>query len=153
MKRVGSQAVIAFALLSVALFLSACGKQDKPVVEEQTEVSIETVKEETKEALEAAKAYTLQQKQEYQEKAEAKLDEIDITIAQLKGRAEKASDEAKTKLDAQVEELQKKQEAAREKLQELESAGAEKWEDLKSDMDAAIDDLANFIDELLPSFE
>jgi len=156
MNRVALWMIVGLALVSVSLFSSACGKQESSV-DEQTQAppegSIEKVKEETKEALEAAKTYTLQQKQEYQKKMEAKLDEFDITIAQLKARAETATDEAKVKLDEQVQELQRKQEDARKKLDELKSAGADAWENLKSEMDAAIEDLANFIDELLPSFE
>ena len=99
MKKVGLYAVVALSLFSVAFFSSACGTQDEPAGE-KTEASVEKVKEETKEALEAAKAYTLQQKQEYREKIEAKLDEFDIIITQLKSRAEKATDEAKAKLNA-----------------------------------------------------
>ncbi|UCD56671.1 MAG: hypothetical protein JSV16_12690 [Candidatus Hydrogenedentota bacterium] len=144
--------VIASASLLVPWFLTACGKQAEPPKEE-AEVSAEDVKKESLEALETAKAYTLQQKQEYQNKIEAKLDEVDAQIDELKARAEQAKDETKAKLYKQIEELQKKQEAAREKLEELKTASEQAWEKLKSEMDAAVEDLENFIKDLIPPFE
>ncbi|MGA9236845.1 MAG: hypothetical protein WBV91_18620, partial [Desulfobacterales bacterium] len=56
-------------------FLAACGDQ-KEAEKSQTEVTSEDVKKEAKEAMQTAKEYTLQQKEEYQKQMEAKLQEI-----------------------------------------------------------------------------
>lgn len=167
MKKFGLSTVILLSLLLGAWFLSACGKKEQPVkqpvegkVEAEPakpgaeEVSAEDVKRKTDEALEAAKAYTMQQKQEYQQKMEAELNDfnrqVDIKVEELKAKAEKSEAEAKEELDKQIKELREKQKDAQKKLDELKSASGKAWDDLKSEMDAKMNDLKNFIKDLLP---
>ncbi|MBI4830532.1 MAG: coiled coil domain-containing protein [Candidatus Lindowbacteria bacterium] len=85
--------------------------------------------------------------------ADAKLQEFDVKIKELKTKAEKAGAEAKVKLNKQIEELQKKQDAARKKLSELKTAGEEAWEALKREMDATLTDIEDFIKNLIPAGE
>ncbi|MBI5117514.1 hypothetical protein HZA56_13645 [Candidatus Poribacteria bacterium] len=153
-----------FLSFLLALFFAACRKEaeETPVPPEQQapqvsgerpQVTGADVEEKAQEALEAAKSYTLEQKEEYQKKAGAKLQEFDARIKELKAKAEKTSAETKVKLDKQIEELQKKQKTAREKLEELKSSGEEAWAALKREMDTALADIEDFIKNLLPSGE
>jgi outer membrane biogenesis lipoprotein LolB len=142
-------------LLGFAL-LTACAKQaeePQPSPQQKPEVTVREVEEKAQEALEAAKTYTLEQKEEYQKKAESKLQEFDKEIAKLKVKAEKTSAEARVKLKKQVEDLQKKQDVARTKLDKLKTAGKDAWEVLKKDVDATLTDIEDFLKNLLPPGE
>ena len=71
-------AIVAAAIV-IWVVVSACG-QNEPVI---PSTSAEDVRRETAEALQAARAYTIHQKEEYQQKLEAKLDELAKGIAAL----------------------------------------------------------------------
>jgi DNA repair exonuclease SbcCD ATPase subunit len=88
------------------------------------------------------------EKEEFQKQAEAKLNELNKKMDELKNKGEKATDEIKAQIKEQMEELKKKQEAANKKLQELKSAGTDAWEKLKSETNKALDDMEKLYNDL-----
>jgi chromosome segregation ATPase len=75
----------------------------------------------------------------------SELDKLDKKIAELKDKAEKASGDDKSKLEARWKEIVKKREAVGKKLDEVSVAAIEKWEALKKEADNAIEELKKSI--------
>jgi membrane-associated HD superfamily phosphohydrolase len=155
-------AFVTVVLFSMVLF-TACGKQAESPIEtpqasqedasQETTVSRDDVKKEAAEALEAAKAYTQQQKDVYQKKIEDRINELDNELSQLRARAQASSAETKSKLDAEIEELEEKGRTAREKLAEMRDATDQKWKDLKLELDEMLTSLEERLNDLLPPME
>lgn len=115
-------------------FAVAAGTSNKPVTGD-------TVIRETQEAVTATKDYTIQQKDAFQRKVQAELDEMQARIAQLRGQVGHASAEAKADIQKSIGELEKKKDLAEKKAQEIHSATASSWEQVKAKTSAAMDDL------------
>ena len=137
-------------------FLLACSdgeKSEKPKVE----VTSQDMKNQAKEAMDTAKTYTLQQKEEYQKQIEARLQEIDRQIKDLQTKAQsKVTDlkeESKVQFSQTLEELHNKKQAAADKLAKLESASGKAWEKMKTSVDSAMDDLSKAFDRARSHFE
>ena len=141
-----------FVLLACLVVLFGCGSKDEPATAKKPGTA-QKVKNETKEAAEAIKEYTLQQKEEYQKKLEAEIKEMHQKISDLEAQAAKATPEVKAKLKESADELQKKWEAIEKKFEELPKASGKAWEELKSKMDAAMDDLQKLYNKTLSYFK
>ena len=76
-------------------------------------------------------------KQTYQQKLQAQLDEWDAKIDVLKAKAEKADADMKLQIDEQMANLRTKQNAARQRMAELQDASDDAWEDLKGGLESA----------------
>ena len=77
----------------------------------------------------------------YQEKMEAQLEELRAHLEVLKGKATKASADAKTEMTKQIEALKPKLEAAQQKLKEFQAASGPAWDKLKEGSEKAMADL------------
>lgn len=108
-----------------------------------------TVIREAQEAVTATKDYTIQQKDAFQRKIQAELDEMQVHIAQLRGQVEHASAEARADIQKSIVELEKKKELANKKAQDIHSATAASWEQVKSRTAAAMDDLRDSLKRTL----
>jgi signal transduction protein with GAF and PtsI domain len=129
----------------VALVLPAvveAGTSDKPVTGD-------TVVRETQEAVTATKDYTIQQKDAFQRKVQAELDEIQVHITRLRGQVKHASAEARRDIQKAIVELEKKKDLANKKVQDIHSATASSWEQVKSKTSAAMDDLRDSLNRTL----
>jgi hypothetical protein len=126
----------------VLAFLVSCSDQKEPAKSE-TKVTAGEVKSETKEALDTAKAYTDQQKEEYLGLMKTKMEDLDRQIEGLQAKAAEVKAESKTEFDQAMNDLRAKREAAAAKYESLKSASAAAWGDMKTGMDAAADDLGN----------
>jgi TolA-binding protein len=124
--------VVGIGLLTLSVG-SACAS-DKPVTGD-------TVIRETQEAVTATKDYTIQQKEVFQRKVQAELDEMQLRIAQLRGQVTHASVEAQADVQKAIREIEKKKELAQKKVEDIHSATASSWEQVKSKTAAAMDDL------------
>ncbi|MBI5419755.1 MAG: coiled coil domain-containing protein [Deltaproteobacteria bacterium] len=91
-------------------------------------------------------------KNAYLRKMETKLREWDEDIASLTAKAEKATAEARTKLNKQIEVLRSKRTLASDKLREVREAGTESWGKLKVDAERAFEDLKKALDEAIARF-
>ena len=78
---------------------------------------------------------------EYQEKMEAQLQELTAKLGELKGKAAKATTDAKAEMNKQIEALKPKLEAAHQKMAELKAASGPAWEKLKEGSEKAMADL------------
>ena len=138
------------------VFLVACGDQKK-AEKSETAVTSMDVKKEVKEAVETAKSYTQQQKEEYLRQIDAKIKEFDREMQELLAKAKSSASDlkeaGKAKFNQSMEELHNKKQAAADKLNELNSASGEAWEDIKSGMDSAMDELSKAFDRARSNFE
>ncbi|MCW5878277.1 MAG: hypothetical protein KIS80_05365 [Anaerolineales bacterium] len=75
----------------------------------------------------------------YQQKAQAKLDEVNARLDLLRAQAKDKGADARIALDRQIVELEKQQDALSERLGELRDAGAEVAEDLGERINDAIE--------------
>jgi predicted nuclease with TOPRIM domain len=79
--------------------------------------------------------------QEYREKMEAQLNELAAKLEELKGKAAKATADARAEMAKQIEALKPKLEAAQQKLKELQAASGPAWDKLKEGAEKAMADL------------
>ena len=128
-----------FFLFVCVLLLTGCGEQEEPVKSESFVA---------KEALEKTITFAQQQREEYQKKVEAKLNEFNTQLSALNTAAEDQKKEDQADLNRKIEEARKKQEVVNQKLEELKSATAKAWKDIKPALDAAIDALEKAYGEL-----
>jgi len=140
----GLLGIIGIGLLPIPVAVSA-GASDKSVTGDR-------VMQETQEAMTATKDYTIQQKDAFQRKVQAELDEIQVHITQLRGRVTHASAEASSDIQKAIVELEKKKDLADKKAQEIHSATASSWEQVKSKTAAAMDDLRDAANRTLSHF-
>jgi chromosome segregation ATPase len=137
-------------------FLVACGDQ-KEAEKSKTEVTSADVKKEAKEAMETAKTYAQQQKEEYLQQIEAKMKEYDREMQELLAKAQSGAtdlkEESKAQFDQSMEELRNKKEAAAKKLNEINSESGEAWKDIKSGMESAMDELSKAFDRARSHFK
>src|SRR5688572_2143883 len=67
------------------------------------------------------------QRSNTQQKLSAQLDSLDVKMAELKDRAQRAGDQAKAEWTARRPELEAQREAAAKKLEELKQSSKETW--------------------------
>lgn len=104
-------------------------------------VTAEEISQELREALETTKAYTYQQKAEYQKKLEPVLHDLDDRIEGLREQAKGVRKEAQQRYAEAIEELQRQRKMVREQLAKVQAAAPGVWEEVKSGMSAAWEDL------------
>jgi DNA repair exonuclease SbcCD ATPase subunit len=110
------------------------------------------VKREMRELLATLKAYTFEQKEDYQNAIEDKLRDIDARIETLQARSARVRAEAQAQLREKIAELRDKRGVVRRKLQALRTASAQSWEDMKAGIAAAANDLAQAYDDAVSHF-
>jgi predicted RNase H-like nuclease (RuvC/YqgF family) len=80
-------------------------------------------------------------RQEYQQRMENRLDQMDRQIEEMKEKSRNATGEAKAKWDREVAQLEDERREARTKYNNLKSATEAQWENMKSEVDQAMDSL------------
>ncbi|MBI5632664.1 MAG: hypothetical protein HZA15_04225 [Nitrospirae bacterium] len=85
--------------------------------------------------------YLYQKKEEYQKKAEEKLNRLEANVKQLYLRAEKKGERAREKITRAADNLRKKSESAKNKLKDLKESGEEKWDIARDELDSMLKDL------------
>jgi len=88
----------------------------------------------------------------YQDKLQAQLDEWKADIDKLRARAAQAEADARIALEREVDELNARREAVAAKLAELRSASGEAFDDLKQGADAARQQLGSAISAAVQRF-
>jgi hypothetical protein len=146
------------ALMSLfgLVFLVACSEQ-KEAEKPKAEVTSGDVKKEAEEAMEAASAYTQQQKEDFMRRAEAKMEEYNRQMEELTAKAQSGatelSEQSKAELNQDIEELRKKKQEFAEKLDDLKSASGQAWDDIKSGTESAMDELGQAINQASSRFK
>jgi chromosome segregation ATPase len=87
----------------------------------------------------------MSEKQAYEKKLQAKMDEWSAEIDKLKAKANDAEANAQLEYNRRIEDLRSMQEAARDRLVALREASDDAWEDLKIGMESALDSLGNAV--------
>ncbi len=77
----------------------------------------------------------------------SQLVDFDKQIAELKTKAEKATGDEKTKLEAKLKTATEKRDAAKKKLEELEKAATDKVEAINKEVQSAFDELKKAVSE------
>jgi len=80
-------------------------------------------------------------KNQFVKKMETELEKVEAKIAEMKEKAENATEEAKGEYKKQIRSLQGKKSSFQRKLNELQDASGEAWEELKAGVQKAVDDL------------
>jgi hypothetical protein len=88
-------------------------------------------------------------REEYQNRTELKLNELESKIWMVQGKADQMTHEAKAEHIELFQVLYLKLELVSEGLQELEEASEETWEDLRARVDGALSDLNNSVGNVL----
>jgi len=99
------------------------------------------VRREVREALEAVKDYTFQNKDEYQRRLEQVLNDLNARAEDLQRRAAQAGEQAREQLRPQLEALRQKSEAVRRQLDKVKAATPDAWSDIKAGVSSAVDEL------------
>lgn len=92
-------------------------------------------------------------KEIYEQKMKARLDEWQSVVDKYKARIKNAKADTKLELEQQINDLQAKQEKSKEKLLELSKSGEKTWKDIKSDLDRAIAELDGAIEAASSRFK
>lgn len=106
-------------------------------------VSAEELENKFRDALQSAKSYTFQHKDEYRRKLESVLGQVDDRIDQLQDEAARAGAKEKKELPEQLAQLRRLRDKAEAEAERVKSATPEAWQDLKSGIGSAFEDLRN----------
>ena len=88
----------------------------------------------------------------YRKKAEAKLEEQQAKLDQLRAKAKGAGADAQIEADKQIGDLEKALKTARRKLEDLGDAAEDAWEDAAKGIDRAWEDVSEGAKKLLSRF-
>jgi hypothetical protein len=80
-------------------------------------------------------------KEEYMEKMEAQLEQLNAQVNRFIARGKEAKADMKIEYYKAAEELEAKQKVAQARMDELEKSSADAWEELKYGMDSAFTEL------------
>ncbi len=105
------------------------------------------VKQKAAETADAIRDYTVERKDQAVAQARKLSADLDRQIKQLEGRASKATGEAKTTAQKQLDELKEKREQTRKKLAEMKDASAASWDAAKTGFVDAYRDLRQAYDK------
>ena len=105
------------------------------------ETTSDDVKRELREAFQAARDYTFQNKDEYLKRLQSVLDNVNTRLDQLKDQVKAAGAEARRQLEPQIEELRKQRDVLQQKMQHVKDSTPAAWEEVKTGVGAALDDL------------
>jgi TolA-binding protein len=141
-----------FTVVLVAGFVAIAGCGEQPADPTPNKVTSEDVRREVGEAADTAAEYSRQTKEEFQEKMDARLKELDGEIATLREKGSELKDDAKADWERKMADLETKREAARAKLDEVSQSSAEAWKDLQKGAQAAWDDLDKAFHEAASEF-
>lgn len=88
----------------------------------------------------------MDQKNEYQQKMEARLDEWRAEIDKLQSKAASAKEDTQKAIEKNLDSLRDQMNSARARLEELGKASEHAWKDLRTGVDRAMDDLKTAVE-------
>jgi len=99
------------------------------------------------------KGANMTEKEQYIEKAKAKLDQWNAEIDRVQAKAKAAEADAKIEYQKQLEEMRVKRDEAEARLKELRDASDDAWTDMKAGFDRAWDSLSSAFDTAMARFK
>jgi len=133
-------------------FIAVTGCEQPSSVPTHAKVTSEDVRHDAGKAVDTAAEFSQQTKDEFQQKLEARLKELDVELAVLREKGRDLKDEAKVKWDQKLVELETKRDTARAKLAEVSESSAEAWKDLQKGAQAAWNDMDKAFSEASREF-
>ncbi len=121
-------------LLTITPWTATAGDQPQPSATDK-------MVRDTKDAVEATKQYTIQQKEAFQKAIQNELNEMQVKIADLQKKTSAASVEARAEMQKAIQDLEKQKDEARKKLDEVNASTSSAWSKLKDGMNTAVADL------------
>ena len=148
--------LMATSMLLALAFLTACGNQEK-AAQPQAEVTAQDVKKQAAAAVETAEKYTMEQKDAYMQKIDARLKELDRDLGALGNRIQAGTDEmtaeGRAKLQESLQTLKAQKEAVVEQYTKLKASSGQSWDELKAGLDAAMKKLDEAFDKAKTAFK
>lgn len=92
-------------------------------------------------------------KELYQQKMQARLDELKADVDKLKAKASGASADVQLDINRQIEVLERKIDEGKAKLSELAGAGEDAWESIKDGVESAWDSLKSAATDAASKFK
>jgi hypothetical protein len=150
--RVDNSARLARECNEVGLDMFQKGMRVKVVVESNdggqrvvsmtpTAVTAEELRNEFRNALQAARSYTFGHKDEYRQRLQRLLQKVEERIDQLQAQAAQAGEEARPRLAQQIERRRRLRDKVQAQAERVKAATPGAWEDIKAGLGAALDDL------------
>lgn len=116
-------------------------------------VTGDDVEREVGEAVDATTEFAAQKKDEYVERMQKQIDELDGKIAKLEEQAADVSEDARAEWEEQLQTLKEKRRVAGEKFDELKSSSQDAWKDFQAGVDDAWAKLTEAFDTAAENFE
>jgi hypothetical protein len=126
-------------VLAGFVVVAGCDQPDTPPSSDRT--TSDDVRRDIGKAVDTTNEYAGQTKEEYQQKLDARLQELDAEIAKLQEKGEALKADAKVKWEENMADLRIKRDAARVKLAELQDSSSEAWKDLQVGAQAAWEEM------------
>ena len=149
--------IVSVATVAVALGSVAGCKEKAPMPPSTTDTTLrssyESMKEETGEAMEAAKDWLGQKKDEAVATLDVKMQEMKTAMGDLKQKADAKGDVAKAEYDQMSKEVESKMDVAKQKLAAAKDAGADQWDNLKGGVKDAMDEVDEAYKKLVAKFK
>ena len=125
---------LAITFLAAVTFTVGCKPSEEKSVTENREATaqdFEKLKKESKAATQDMKDYTFAQKEEFTEKMQGQLTEINKDLEQLSAKIEKASDSAKAEAKPKLQALREQTAKLTKQLELAKGATESTWNDVK----------------------
>ncbi|MCA9470160.1 MAG: hypothetical protein KC643_32580 [Nitrospira sp.] len=134
------------------IFATALGCGNSQPEPESTNASLQDVKQETKEAIQTAKAYTEEQIKEYRNTLRNQLDLLEQSHDKLKARLNDVQEETKHEIGQVLNELEAKKTDLEQKTQVLQQATGKAFGELKEGTEQALNELEEAYEQALRNF-
>jgi TolA-binding protein len=136
----------------LAGFIAILGCEQPSSVPASGKVTSEDVRHDVGKAVDTTAEFSQQTKDEFQQKLEARLKELDAELVVLREKGRDLKDEAKVKWDQKLAELETKRDTARAKLAAVNESSVEAWKDLQKGAQAAWNDMDKAFSEASREF-
>jgi hypothetical protein len=107
----------------------------------QVSAAAQSVLHSAREAIDTARTYTRDHKDDIKATLEEKFQKLSEGILNLKARIDRAGGRAKPEWKTSLAQLQERKQAVRDKLREFQAAGESGWDCLKPQIERALDEL------------
>ena len=94
----------------------------------------------------------MSERDQYVEKAKAKIDEWNAEIGKMMEKVDAAQADAKVRYQKQLDEARRQRDLAEARLKEMREAGESAWSDMKSNFDKAWDDMTKAFESAASRF-
>jgi len=128
-------------IFMLAGLFAAMGCDQSSTDQTPAKVTSDDVRRDIGQAGKTAADLTRQTKEEFEQKLDARLKELDAEIAKLREKGGDLKDEAKASREKKLAELETKRDAARARLAEVRKSSAEAWKDVQKGAQSAWDEL------------